>query len=233
MATKQTDAATASTSQNEQGQERQSHEQSQGGQQNQASQQGQAQRDARGREGQTGQDNRLARPDLSSGFMSPFTMLQRFFSDGVGSLFDGGMMPQARGSNRDVTSWVPKVDVVQRGNELVVRADLPGVKPDDVTVEISDDAITISGERQDEHAEERGGIYRFERTYGAFLREIPLPEGAMVDQAKASFKDGVLEITVPAPPEQVSRGRRLEISHGDQGSKSDANKEGAQKGVGR
>ena len=235
MATKQTDAATALTSQNEQGQERQSREQSQGGQQNQTSQQGQAQRDARGREGQTGQDNRLARPDLSSAFMSPFTLLQRFFSDDVGSLFEqfgghrGGMMPQARGSNRDVTSWVPKVDVVQRGNELVVRADLPGVKPDDVTVEISDDAITISGERQDEHAEEHGGIYRFERTYGAFLREIPLPEGAMVDQAKASFENGVLEITVPAPPEQVSRGRRLEISRGNQASRSDPNQEGAQK----
>ena len=238
MATKQTDAATASTSQNEQGQERQSGEQSQGGRQNQASQQGQAQQ-ARGREGQTGQDNRLARPDLSSAFMSPFTLLQRFFSDDVGSLFEqfggyrGGMMPQARGSNRDVTSWVPKVDVVQRGNELVVRADLPGVKPDDMTVEISDDAITISGDRQDEHVEERGDIYRFERSYGAFLREIPLPEGAMVDQAKASFKDGVLEITVPAPPEQVSRGRRLEISQDDQAGKSDVNKEGAQQGFDR
>ena len=233
MATKETEAATASTTQDQPGQERQSREQSQGGQQHQASQQGQAQRDAGGREGQTGQDNRLARPDLSSGFVSPFTLLQRFFSDDVGSLFGqfggyrGGMMPQARGSNRDVTSWVPKIDVVQRGNELVVRADLPGVKPDDVTVEISDDAITISGEREDEHTEERGGIYRFERSYGAFLREIPRPEGAMVDQAKASFNGGVLEITVPAPPEQVSRGRRLEIAQGDQASKSDASKEGA------
>ena len=233
MATKETDAATASTSQNQRGQERQSREQSHGGQQDQASQQGQAQRDARVREGQTGQDNRLARRGPSSGFMSPFTLLQRFFSDDVGSLFEqfgghrGGMMPQARGSNRDVTSWVPKVDVVRRGNELVVRADLPGVKPDDVTVEISDDAITISGERQDEHAEARGDIYRFERTYGAFFREIPLPEGAIVDLAKASFKGGVLEITVPAPPEQVSRGRRLEIAQGDQASKSDASKEGA------
>jgi HSP20 family protein len=237
MATKEMDAATTSTSQNQQGQERQSREQSLGGQQNQASQQGQAQRDARSREGQTGQNNRLARADLFSGFMSPFTLLQRFFSDDVGGVFEqfvghrGGML-KARGSDRDVTSWVPKVDVVQRGNELVVRADLPGVKPDDLTVEISDDAITISGERQDAHAEERGDIYRFERTYGLFLREIPLPEGAMVDQAKASFKGGVLEITVPAPAEQVSRGRRLEISQGDQASKSDANKEGAQKGLG-
>ena len=73
-------------------------------------------------------------------------------------------------------------------------------------------AITISGERKQEHVEEKGSVYRFERTYGAFHREIPLPEGAIADQAKAAFKDGVLAITVPAPPEQVSRGRRLEIS---------------------
>jgi HSP20 family protein len=101
---------------------------------------------------------------------------------------------------------------VQRNNELVVRADLPGVNPDDVTVEIGDSAITISGERKQEHVEEKGSVYRFERTYGAFHREIPLPEGAIADQAKAAFKDGVLVITMPAPPEQVARGRRLEIS---------------------
>lgn len=231
MATEEMDAATTSTSQDQQRQEPQSRGQTPKDRQNQESQQGQAQPDDRGRESQTVQDNRLARADLSSGFISPFTLLQRFFNDDVGSLFEqfGGrrhaMMLQARGSNRDVTSWVPKVDIVRRGNELVVRADLPGVKPDDLTVEISDDAITVSGERQDAQAEERGDIYRFERTYGVFLREIPLPEGAMVDQAKASFKGGVLEITVPAPGEQVSRGRRLEISQGDQASKSDANKE--------
>ena len=59
------------------------------------------------------------------------------------------------------------------------------------TVEISDNAITISGERKQEHVEENGSVYRFERTYGAFYREIPLPEGAIADQAKAAFKDGV------------------------------------------
>ena len=86
------------------------------------------------------------------------------------------------------------------------------MNPDDVNVEIGDNAITISGERKQEHVEENGSVYRFERTYGAFYREIPLPEGAIANQAKAAFKDGVLEIKVPAPPEQVSRGRRLEIS---------------------
>ena len=109
-------------------------------------------------------------------------------------------------------AWMPKIDVVQRNNELVIRADLPGVNPDDVVVEISEDAITISGERKQEHVEENGSVYRYERTHGTFYREIPLPAGAIANQAKASFKDGVLEIIAPAPPEQVSRGRRLEIS---------------------
>ena len=76
------------------------------------------------------------------------------------------------------------------------------------------DAITIQGERRSEHQEEREGVYRSERSYGSFYRVVPLPEGAMTDQAKATFNNGVLEITMPAPPEQVTRGRRLEISEG-------------------
>jgi HSP20 family protein len=223
MTVKQTDA-TEQTSQKDQG--RQPREESQTGQQAQASQQGQTQRGAQSK-GDQSQDDRLARRNLSSALMSPFTLLQRFFRDDVASLLTDvggphGRMPQAAGGN--VIAWVPKVDVVQRGNELVVRADLPGVSADDVTVEVSDDTITISGERQEEHADENNGVYRYERTYGAFFREIPLPEGALVDQAKATFKDGVLELTVPAPPEQVSRGRRVEISRGDQANTSDANK---------
>jgi HSP20 family protein len=103
------------------------------------------------------------------------------------------------------------------------------MKPDEVAVQVGDDAITISGERHHEREEERGNIYRVERSYGAFARVIPLPEGAMVDQAKATFKDGVLEITVPAPPEQVSRGRRLEISQGDHAN-SNAAKDQAKAG---
>ena len=116
--------------------------------------------------------------------------------------------------------WAPDIEVYQRPNELVVRADLPGIKRDDVNVEVTDNAVTISGERHQEQESEREGIYRSERTYGSFCRTIPLPEGAIVDQAKASFKDGVLEITVPAPP-QATRGRRLEIKDSSESQKSD------------
>ena len=107
--------------------------------------------------------------------------------------------------------WAPEIEISQQNNELVVRADLPGMKKDDVHVDVSDDGITISGERRQEQETERAGIYRSERSYGSFCRTVALPEGAIADQAKATFKDGVLEIRMPAPPEQVTRGRRLEI----------------------
>jgi HSP20 family protein len=104
-------------------------------------------------------------------------------------------------------------------DELVVRVDLPGMKKEDVCVDVTDNNITISGERQAEQETERGGVYRSERSYGSFCRTIPLPEGAITDQAKATFKDGVLEIRMPAPPEQVTRGRRLEISEASERQK--------------
>ena len=78
-------------------------------------------------------------------------------------------------------------------------------------MDVTDDTVTIQGERQQEEETEHGGVYRSERRYGSFYRTIPLPEGAITDQAKASFTNGVLEITIPAPPEPVTRGRRLEI----------------------
>jgi HSP20 family protein len=153
--------------------------------------------------------------------------MQRFFSDDIAGLFaqigdrQRSMTPQ---SNVQAPSFVPRVDVVQRGSELVVRTDLPGMSPDDVVVEVGDDSIIISGERQQEDAADNGGIYRFERTYGAFVREIPLPKGADVDRATATFKDGVLEITVPAPSQQDSRGRRLQINRGENTKNDDADK---------
>ena len=105
--------------------------------------------------------------------------------------------------------WAPDVEVAQKNNELVITADLPGLSKDEVTVEVTDEAVTIQGERRREHEEEREGVYRSERSYGSFYRMIPLPEGAMSDQAKATFRDGVLQITMPAPP--ASKGRRIEI----------------------
>jgi HSP20 family protein len=112
---------------------------------------------------------------------------------------------------RSFGGWSPHVEAFQRDNEFVVRADLPGLKPEDVDVEVSDEAITIRGERKHEHEEQHEGYYRSERHYGSFHRTIPLPQGAITDSAKADFKNGVLEIKLQAPPAEVRRGRKIKI----------------------
>jgi HSP20 family protein len=160
---------------------------------------------------------------------SPFQMLDRFASQ-MDELFDdfglgrnwlsprfglAGWRPQLLREE----GWLPDVEVLQRHNQLVIRADLPGLTRDDVKVEITDEAVTLEGERRREHEEEKAGVYRCERSYGSFRRVIALPQGAITDQAKASFKDGVLEITMPAPPESVNRGRRVDITEGSASKK--------------
>ena len=138
--------------------------------------------------------------------------LQRM-ADEMDRLFDDvGFGRRASSWWRETSAdiWAPEVDVFQKHDQLTIRADLPGTKREDVSVEITDNAIVIQGERKRESEEEREGYYRSERSYGSFYRVVPVPDGAITDQAKATFRDGVLEITMPAPP--ASKGRRLEIA---------------------
>ena len=156
-----------------------------------------------------------------SQWRSPFGLLQRF-ADEMDRVFEGAFSgPTSRSWSglSEAGAWAPEIDVFQRGNELVIHADVPGLNKDDLKVDVQEDAVTIQGERRREREEEREGIYRSERSYGSFYRMIPLPPGAITEQAKAQFKNGVLEIVMPAPPEQVNRGRRLEISEGTESKK--------------
>lgn len=114
------------------------------------------------------------------------------------------------------SDWAPAIDMFQRGNDLVIRADIPGLSKDDITVDIADDQVTIRGERRYDHEEERDGVFRSERSYGSFCRVVPLPQGAIADSAKANFNNGVLEVVVQAPSFDVRRGRRVEIKEGSE-----------------
>ncbi len=131
------------------------------------------------------------------------------------NFWGGPTMTPQRGAMFGSHDWSPAIDVFQRGNELVVRSDVPGLSKDDVTVDIADDQLTIKGERRYEHEEEKDGVYRTERSYGSFARVIPLPPGTIADSAKATFTNGVLEITMQAPSADVRRGRRVEIKEGE------------------
>jgi len=114
------------------------------------------------------------------------------------------------------SDWSPAIDMFQRGNDLVIRADVPGLSKDDITVDIADDQVTIRGERRYDHEEDRDGVFRSERSYGSFCRVVPLPQGAIADSAKATFNNGVLEVVVQAPSFDVRRGRRVEIKEGSE-----------------
>jgi HSP20 family protein len=96
------------------------------------------------------------------------------------------------------TVWTPDVEMLRRDNAVVIRADVPGMTKNDLTIEIADGQLVLRGERKQEKEEKKEGYYRAERTYGAFYRTLPLPEGVKLDEAKATIKDGVLEVIVPA-----------------------------------
>jgi HSP20 family protein len=148
--------------------------------------------------------------DPLSAFRRFNQQMDRWFGDvGLGRDFGWRGGQQLGG-----TLWSPQIETFQRGDQFIVRADLPGMKKEDIDVEVTDQGISIQGERREEHQEDREGYYRSERSYGSFYRVIPLPEGAITESSKATFKDGVLEVSVQAPPREVSRGRRLEISEG-------------------
>jgi HSP20 family protein len=107
--------------------------------------------------------------------------------------------------------WSPRVDIVERDGRFLVRADLPGLSKDDIKVDVTDDVLTIQGERKHEAKKEREGYYYSECSYGSFFRAIPLPEGADASKATADFDKGVLEVAVPTPPKPAPKAQRLEI----------------------
>lgn len=118
----------------------------------------------------------------------------------------------SRNSALSAEGWAPTVEVFQRDDRLVIRAELLGVAKEDMHVEVADNTITIQGERRKEHEERRDGFFHGERSYGSFFRNIMLPEGAKADKAEASFRNGVLEITIPAPRREQIQPRRLEVN---------------------
>jgi HSP20 family protein len=116
--------------------------------------------------------------------------------------------------NGQSSTWLPAVDVWETDSELVLSFDLPGIPEEKVTVELDDNVLTVSGERErtQEHSNER--FYRFERRFGQFSRSVTLPAGIEEDEIQANYKDGVLEIRVPKPEEQ--KPKRIQI--GTQGA---------------
>lgn len=144
--------------------------------------------------------------------LSPFGLMRSMIEDMFGETGLGRSYGTRDIGRWEGTSlWTPRIDVVERNGQLLIRADLPGLTKNDVRVETRDDMIIIEGERKAEQEDSKSGYYRVERTYGSFRRVIPLPEGTNTDQATASFRNGVLEIALKAPERSTSKSKRLEI----------------------
>jgi len=133
---------------------------------------------------------------------NPFALLRHLSSD-LDRMFDDWSSFRrpvfARLGTPEPAPWFPKVDVVQRADRLITRVDLPGMKKEDVSVEVVDGLLTLSGERKRESEEKKEQMFRIEREYGSFYRTVPLPEGVKADDIKATFADGVLEVSMPLP----------------------------------
>ncbi|MBT1072164.1 Hsp20/alpha crystallin family protein [Pelotalea chapellei] len=125
--------------------------------------------------------------------------MERWFEDTLHRPFFGfHRLPLTtfRGEQKS-TDFVPALDMFEEGNELIIRAELAGVKREDIKLELSGNRLVLSGEKTGGETVERKGYYRVEQCYGSFSRSIELPEGVNLEDVKASHKDGVLEIRIP------------------------------------
>ena len=143
----------------------------------------------------------------------PFRMMRRLFEFDRWPFAQTGLFGGAGGRSGALQGfWSPQIETFQKGDQFIVRADLPGLERKDISVEVQDEALVIEGERSHEQEREEDGFFSTERSYGHFRRIVPLPDGAIADTVKATFKNGVLEVAMQAPPHEVSRGRRIEIA---------------------
>jgi len=114
------------------------------------------------------------------------------------------------GNGRTTQNWVPALDVWETPSEVVYAFDLPGIPEDAITIEVKDETLTVSAEREKTQETDENGFYRFERRYGTFARAVGLPQGIDQDHIAARYENGVLEVRVPKPEEQ--KPRKIELS---------------------
>ena len=152
----------------------------------------------------------------------PFGLLRQMTSE-LDRVFDepfwGSFRPFQPVPTGGGMTWSPEIDVFEKDNRLMTRVDLPGVKKEDVKVEVTDGHLAISGERKSETEKKTNTFYRCEREYGSFYRAVPLPEGVKFEDVKATFSDGVLEVSVPLPAKPEAKVRKVEIQESAKAAK--------------
>ena len=124
-------------------------------------------------------------------------------------LFNAAFDQPSGNAGNTLRRWMPAMDLVETEDHFVLRADLPGLAEEDVSIELEDGTLTVSGERKAEHEAKSEGYYRVERAFGSFSRSLTLPQGIDPEAVTAGFNSGVLEVRIPKPEQR--KPRRIEI----------------------
>ena len=141
----------------------------------------------------------LTKFNSNPAFPAPF----RFFEEALNDLIQ---------TPAETRPWVPAVDILESENELVVKADLPEVKLEDIAIHLENGILSIKGERKFEHKEKKAGYHRIERSYGAFARNFGIPDTVDAEKVSAAFKDGVLTVTLPKKEVAKPRAIKLDVN---------------------
>ena len=123
------------------------------------------------------------------------------------SFFEG--TPRRRGEERG--EWLPSLDVSETKNDLVVKAEVPGMDAKDINISLSDGVLTIEGEKKQEKEEKEADYHLVERSYGSFFRSVRLPKEVQGDKINASYKDGILRITLPKSEEAKKKEIKIKV----------------------
>lgn len=144
--------------------------------------------------------------------ISPYETMERWFEDIFRRPFpflEPSWWPRLRVT--EMEEFTPSLDIFEENNDVVVKAELPGIKKEDIDVNVTDNTLTISGEKKHEEKVEKNNYYRVERSYGSFTRSVTLPTEVQTDKVKASFKDGILEIRAPRTEESKRKEMKVKI----------------------
>jgi len=144
---------------------------------------------------------------------APSKEMERLFEDFIEDPFFTGIrrrLPMWR-RFRELEAISPAVDMIDKKNEIVVKAEVPGVEKDDISISLTDNTLTIKGETKKEKEEKDEDYYYSEISYGSFARTLTLPEKVQSDKVKANFKNGILEIHLPKSPESKAKEIKVEV----------------------
>ena len=147
------------------------------------------------------------------GYLAPFEEIEKWFEEALRrpfSMLRSSMWPKTE--LEEFETVMPHVDILEEGKELVMRADLPGMKKEDVDINLTENVLTVSGQKKKEEKVEKGNYFRYERSHGSFFRRFELPYGIDTEKIKATLEDGVLEIRLPRTHEAVEKSRKISIT---------------------